>query len=943
MALNFSNFTSTWQQEEDYSSTISIYDDTTTIEPLVILGYNIDGLELTLLYCGLNVIILIIILILACRSGAKKTKQERLEKRLKQQRQMQQQQQQQQQPGKEPQIIQLSVRGRPDRAESVHSEYSVDSSKRQNNDHMLEDIHGQVSSLGKVNSVKICCGAFVDDIMNRSFIYSAFLVHVWDQGSDLGVIYTWFTEDDGRWTYLGWIALGIMMNYRIFSAYSLRKAQRGWRDTILQVLDLQLFVDVYRSFEDVKPTDSLYWIRAMEAVLESCLQILLQFVYLYQENDVLVWLSLFGSMGSLVFSLLHYTDVVFVFEDGESFCESIKWYIAYASRFLFRLFEVTSRCMVLALIWSTWNSSDQTDLTGLYIVGFIMGGELVFYAFLTQVRIPPWEIAAFLIVNIDLTLTFEGRAGALTKPLRNNPLYLICCKPVAEMFTQITDETEQYYEENKLNHHRHSTHHRKVGKKKGNDPNRQKLLIAPAHYVYRFLESIFELFCVLTYAIIYNEDNSLFSDNRWWQISIATITTILTPIFYCIIRAFADESKTLERNLIAMVHHDAETKEIKKLIGAGASLTQTDYEGNNIVHACIMKNNYDLLSRVIRKYKKDKKSVKIHATNKKGYTPLLLTAKHGSIDCLKLLSALNQEIQNEDDKFDFNQVHIHSGQSIIHIAAQYDQAEIIEYLITDKNCMVNIHQKYTYITDSKAEIRGYNALHVAARYNSVNVFGILLNCGVSFTDRLSNNDSCSIIAASRGHTIILQQLYDIGDNFNVRGNFGHTPLYRAALNNHPGTVQILGRDFGANPNIPDENNVNIIQQCFNNCIFGVLSSLANLGLRFDSTRCNLEIEITKKDDIDDKLTALMWASKYNYPRLVKTLLDSGANPNYTNKLHETAAHHAAAMGSLECIKLLSQYNANLQLANGANQTPRDKAIQQNRKNVIQWFNAMPKK
>ena len=32
---------------------------------------------------------------------------------------------------------------------------------------------------------------------------------------------------------------------------------------------------------EVKPTDSLYWIRAMKAVFESCLQILLQFVFLY--------------------------------------------------------------------------------------------------------------------------------------------------------------------------------------------------------------------------------------------------------------------------------------------------------------------------------------------------------------------------------------------------------------------------------------------------------------------------------------------------------------------------------------------------------------------------------------------------------------------------------------------------------------------------------------
>merc|ERR1712176_1573495 len=92
-------------------------------------------------------------------------------------------------------------------------------------------------------------------------------------------------------------------------------------------------------------------------------------------------------------------------------------------------------------------------------------------------------------------------------------------------------------------------------------------------------------------------------------IPIALITTILTPILYCTVRAFADESKTLERNLIAMVHHGGETGEIIKLIGAGASLKQTDYEGNSIVHACIVKNNQEVLRRLIRKHQKQQRKI----------------------------------------------------------------------------------------------------------------------------------------------------------------------------------------------------------------------------------------------------------------------------------------------------------------------------------------------
>ena len=58
----------------------------------------------------------------------------------------------------------------------------------------------------------------------------------------------------------------------------------------MQVLDLQLFVDVFRSFEVMKPTDSLYW------------------------------------MASVVASVVHYTDVIFAPP------EALKFLVGYSAR-----------------------------------------------------------------------------------------------------------------------------------------------------------------------------------------------------------------------------------------------------------------------------------------------------------------------------------------------------------------------------------------------------------------------------------------------------------------------------------------------------------------------------------------------------------------------------------------------------------------------------------
>ena len=49
--------------------------------------------------------------------------------------------------------------------------------------------------VGKKNACTACIDGFLDflwffyaDIVNRTYIYTAFLVHVWDSGSDLGKI-----------------------------------------------------------------------------------------------------------------------------------------------------------------------------------------------------------------------------------------------------------------------------------------------------------------------------------------------------------------------------------------------------------------------------------------------------------------------------------------------------------------------------------------------------------------------------------------------------------------------------------------------------------------------------------------------------------------------------------------------------------------------------------
>lgn len=74
---------------------------------------------------------------------------------------------------------------------------------------------------------------------------------------------------------------------------------------------------------------------------------------------------------------------------------------------------------------------------------------------------------------------------------------------------------------------------------------------------------------------------------------------------------------------------------------------------------------------------------------------------------------------------------------------------------------------------------------------------------------------------------------------------------------------------------------------------------------------------TGKRAEDNKIagsTPLIGATKYNHPECVKRLLGQRANPNHRNQSGISALMLAAEQGFFECVKLLVQAGADLELA-----------------------------
>ena len=90
----------------------------------------------------------------------------------------------------------------------------------------------------------------------------------------------------------------------------------------------------------------------------------------------------------------------------------------------------------------------------------------------------------------------------------------------------------------------------------------------------------------------------------------------------------------------------------------------------------------------------------------------------------------------------------------------------------------------------------------------------------------------------------------------------------------------------------------------------VLDMLLSRGAQVDSAPSGKRAE-------DNKIagsTPLIGATKYNHPDCVKRLLARSANPNHQNQSGISALMLAAEQGYFECVQLLVQAGANLELA-----------------------------
>ncbi|MDO5465146.1 MAG: ankyrin repeat domain-containing protein, partial [Akkermansia sp.] len=388
--------------------------------------------------------------------------------------------------------------------------------------------------------------------------------------------------------------------------------------------------------------------------------------------------------------------------------------------------------------------------------------------------------------------------------------------------------------------------------------------------------------------------------------------------------AGADVNKMMEDNRtplhVAALH--GQTTCVKILIKAGADVNKTDKEGKSPLICAAFAENVEIIQDLISA------GAIVNIVDKKNNRPLHVAVSQNNIKCVQALitAGANLNLQNE-----------YRGDTPLHIAAGYGYTQCAQLIIASganinsTNSVGNtpLHEAAKYnqtecvqaLIEAGADVnKGNNTpLSEAVQKGHIECIQLLLytpgidiNCLVNWFD-----DTALHYAVKENRADILSLFIKAGADVNIRNKDGKTPLWLAVEKERFDFLQLLVA-AGANVNEPLNNRKETLLHHAIHC--------KNIALvkQIISVGANVNIE-----DIS-RTTPLMLAVRNNLTECVKLLIDAGANLNLADGPRDDSPLILAVRNNLpECVKLLVESGADLNLAGFGGDTPLILAVRNN--------------
>ena len=298
------------------------------------------------------------------------------------------------------------------------------------------------------------------------------------------------------------------------------------------------------------------------------------------------------------------------------------------------------------------------------------------------------------------------------------------------------------------------------------------------------------------------------------------------------------------------------------------------------------------------------------------------------------------------------------GMTALHMAAQLGYAEIAQ-LLTNFNADINARTGFLIINETP--------LSLAAKNGHADVVMVLLCAGACTEYQHENDPEPPLFCASeKGYESIVQQLLDSGADITVRQRQSPKALsiHLAAMNGHCRVVELLLK-YTEDISIRATNDY-IDEVCgferrsplllaadkgYDSCVRCLLANGANIESKDSDGNTALDLALYNKHESVSILLLekgadfrslksieinpfLITAAATGQALLVQWLLDMDFDMEVSNVIGQTALHHAAKVGHMECLELLLKRGANLHAVDIRGQTCLHLAVQSGNINVV---------
>ncbi|XP_065650594.1 uncharacterized protein LOC101237623 isoform X2 [Hydra vulgaris] len=323
-------------------------------------------------------------------------------------------------------------------------------------------------------------------------------------------------------------------------------------------------------------------------------------------------------------------------------------------------------------------------------------------------------------------------------------------------------------------------------------------------------------------------------------------------------------------------------KSLNKLIRIGGDVNAQTNTGSTPLHLAAISGHERVVNMLIT-YKAN-----IQAVDKDLMTPLHRACQFGRLSVVRLLDE-KRAILDVNDKKNYTPVMC---------AIWKGHLEVIKYLI-GQGVQIN-----------STDINNKNGIHIALKENQIEVIKFLLdNDQFNKMNSVDKNNRAPVhYAALNGNSQALQLLINKNAPIDIGDNQEKTPLHLASEFGHLHCVKLL---ISTSPG-----DVNSTDACGMTPLH-----LAVLNDRRDVIRLLIVsgANVYLRDNLD--WSSLDYAAQNGKEKCLYILLNGLLKKDYVNasdKNRYTPLHHAATEGHVECINLLLEHGANVQLQTNEN-------------------------